>query len=295
MKKWLMVTMLAVLALLPLKRAEAAEGRIVIGIIPEVNLVKQMERYAPFCKALGKEVGMEVGVKPLANYGLIFEEMRDGKIDAGFFGSFVYGMTRSRIGIEPIARPVKADGVSTYTGLTIVRKDSGIKGPKDMKGKTIALVDPATTAGYLAQKAYFKREGLDIDKDVKIFWAGSHDAAAMAVFNKQADIAGAKNAVINRIRKENAAFNDAIVVLDESPKPPVPDGTLAVRKEMAPEVKEKLKKALLTLDQDKEGKEMLEKFGAVKFVETKDADYKSLYDLVKAVGIDLKTFPYKKQ
>jgi len=294
MRKYLFVVLILASAVFNSVAAYAAD-RIMIGIIPEVNLAKQMERFTPLCMYIGRHLGMEVGVKPLANYGLIYEEMRDGKIDAGFFGSFVYGLTHARIGIEPIARPVRSDGVSTYTGYTIVRKDSGIKSAQDMKGKTIALVDPATTAGYLAQRAYLKKGGLDIDRDLKIFWASSHDAAAMAVFNKRADIAGAKDSPIKKLMKENSVFKDAVTVLDETPNPPVPDNTFAVIKGMKPELKEKIRKALLSMDKDPEGKQVLEKFGAAGFVETHDKDYKSLYDLVKYLGIDMKTYSYKKQ
>ncbi len=278
---------------IPAGGSEAADGKLIIGVIPEVNIVKQMERYSPLLKYLGKKIGMEVGVKPLANYGLIYEELRDGKIDAGFFGSFVYGMTHARIDIDPIALPVRPDGVSTYAGYTFVRNDSGIKGPKDMKGKTIALVDPATTAGYLAQKVYFKKHGLDIDKDVKIFWAGSHDAAAMAVFNKRADMGGAKNHPFNKIASENPAFKKAMVILDESPS--VPDNVLAVKKGTDAKLKEKIRSVLISMDKDSEGSEVLKNFGAAKFIVTNDADYKNLYIMTKEAGIDLKTFPYKKQ
>ncbi len=273
----------------------AAEGRIIIGIIPEVNLAKQMERYAPLCRYLGKEIGMQVGVKPLAHYGLIYEEMRDGKIDGGFFGSFVYVMTHARMGIEPVARPVTPDGISTYAGYTMVKKDSGIKGPKDMKGKTIALVDPATTAGYIAQKAYLRKHGIDIDRDMKIFWAGSHDAAVMALLNGQADVAGAKNNPVNRMKKEMKAVRDSVVVLDESPKPPVPENALAVRSNLDPKITEKVRKALLAMDRSAEGRAVLAQFGAARFIETKDSDYRSLYEMVKHLGIDLKTYSYVKK
>ncbi len=295
MKRFIITLILILAALLQMSSIASAGDRLVIGIIPEINLVKQMERYTPLLKYLGRQINMEVGVKPLANYGLIYEEMRDGKIDAGFFGSFIYVMAHSRIGVEPIARPVTPSGISTYAGYTFVRKDSGIKSPKDMKGKTIALVDPATTAGYIAQKAYLKRNGIDIDKDMKIVWAGSHDAAAKAVFNKQADIGGAKNNQINKIIKEDSAFKSAIAILDESPNPAVPENTLAVRKDLDSDVKAKIKKALLSMDKDAEGKKVLEKFGASRFIDTKDGDYKSLYDIVKYLNIDLNKYSYKKR
>ena len=101
-------------------------GRIIIGVIPEVNLVKQMERFVPLSDYIDKKTGLDIEIKPLSNYGQLYEEMRDGNIDAGFFGSLVYCITRARIGIVPLARPVQPSGKSSYTGLLFVRKDAGL-------------------------------------------------------------------------------------------------------------------------------------------------------------------------
>lgn len=276
--------------------AEAAPVRktLVIGIIPEMNLVKQMEKFVPLCNYLEKKTGLELDVKPLSNYGQLYEELRDGNIDAGFFGSFVYAMTRARIGIQPLARPVQPGGKSTYTGLIFVRKDSGIKQPADMKGKTIALVDPATTGGYLGQKEYLQRNGIKLDSDLKIHWAGSHEAAIRAVLSNQADIGGAKDTVVRKFQKDNRVFDTILDIINETPKKGVPDNTLAVRKGIDPDVREKLKKTLLAMNSDPEGRMALAKFGAVKFIPTTDEDYKPLYDLIKHLKIDLHSYPYKK-
>jgi len=276
--------------------AEAAPGKktLVIGIIPETNLVKQMERFVPLCNYLEKKTGLELDVKPLSNYGQLYEEMRDGNIDAGFFGSFVYVMTRARIGIQPLARPVQLDGKSTYTGLLFVRKDSGIKHAASMKGKTIALVDPATTGGFLAQKEYLLHYGIKLDRDLKIHWAGSHEAAIRAVLSNQAEIGGAKDTVVKKFRKENRVFDTVIDIINERPKKEVPDNTLAVRKGLEPDVREKLTKALLAMSSDPEGRIALAKFGAVKFIPTTDEDFKPLYDMIKHQKIDLHSYPYKK-
>ncbi|HWR59220.1 MAG TPA: phosphate/phosphite/phosphonate ABC transporter substrate-binding protein [Thermodesulfovibrionales bacterium] len=271
----------------------AAEGRLTVGIIPELDLATQMERYAPLMKYLEKKIGMKIWVKPFENYGLIYEELRDGKIEAGFFGSFVYGLTRVRLGIEPIARPVTPEGVSTYAGYTFVRKDSGIKGPQDMRGRTIALVDPATTAGYIAQKIYFKKHGLDIDKDVRIFWAGDHDSAARAVFKKRADMGGAKSNTFKKIANENPDFKASMVVLDESLS--VPENVFAVKVRLDSKLKEKIRNTFESMDKDSDGRKVLKKFGASRFIATKDEDYKNLYAIVKEAGIDLATYSYGKK
>lgn len=275
--------------------APARGNRVIIAIIPEMNLVKQMERFTPLSHYLTTKTGIEVDIKPLSNYGQLYEEMRNGTIDGGFFGSFVYVMTRARIGIVPLARPVDPGGISTYSGLTFVRKGSGIKTPADMKGKTIALVDPSTTGGYLAQKEYLKNNGIDLDNDLKIHWAGSHEAAIKAVLHGQADIGGAKDTVVRKFRRENRVFDSVATIIDETPRNRVPDNTFAVRKGLDRAVAEKLKEAMLGMNSDPQGKKILAKFGAAKFIATTDNDFRSLYKLVNHLNINLDTYPYRKQ
>jgi len=283
-------------SLLCMPAAFAADRhQLIIGVIPETNLVKQMERFVPLSDYLDKKTGMDVVIKPLSTYGQLYEELRDGKIDGGFFGSLVYAITHKRIGIIPLVRPVQPGGISTYTGLVFVRKNAGIKKPADMKGKTIALADPATTAGYLAQKEYFANNGINMDRDMKILWTGSHEAAIQAVLSNQAEIGGAKNTVVAAYRKGNRVFDTAVDIVNETPKKGVPDNILAVRTGLDPAARKLLAKALLSMDTNPEGKKTLEAFGAVKFVPTKDADFKPLYELVKHLKLDLANYPYKKE
>jgi phosphonate transport system substrate-binding protein len=295
-KQLLLTAALICFQLLSAGTSLAKQERIVIGVIPEVNLVKQMDRYTPLCRYLGKKIGVPVEVKPLANYGRIYEKMRDGEIDGGFFGSFVYAMTRAKIEIEPIARPARSNGVSSYAGVTFVRKDSGINRAEDMKGRTIALVDPATTGGYLAQKEYLAHHGVDLDRDMKILWTGSHDEVVTAVMQERAEIGGAKNTAVDKYRKDNKYFDETLKIINVTPKEPrdwVPDNAFAVRKDMEDGLKKKIRKAFISMHTDKDGKAVLAKFGASRFVETSDADYRSVYELVKHLNIDLKNYPYK--
>jgi phosphonate transport system substrate-binding protein len=273
----------------------ASKGdKVIIGVIPEINLIKQMDRFVPVSDYLEKKTGFDVDIKPLSNYGHLYEEMRDGHIDAGFFGSLVYGMTRARIGVIPIARPVLPGGRSTYTGLLFVRKDVGIKKPSDFKGKTIALADPATSGGYLTQKDYLAGKGINIETDMKIIWVGSHEAAIRAVMSHQAEVGGAKDSIVKKYRKENKVFDTLVEIINETPQKGFPDNTFAVRKGLEQEKVVALKNALLQMHTDPEGKKVLSRFGAVRFIPTTDDDFKPLYDLVRHLKIDLGSYPYKK-
>ena len=130
-------------------------------LVPEKNTFEQQRRYKYITDYLSRKIGMNVLVEMMPNYGEITLAFQHGDADAGFFGSFSYLLTHARAGIEPIARPVWLDNSSTYRGFIFVRKDSGIETVKDMKNKSLVLVDKATTAGYIFQRFYFKYYGIN--------------------------------------------------------------------------------------------------------------------------------------
>ena len=84
-------------------------------------------------------------------------------------------------------------------------------------------------------------------------------------------------------------FRENMVVLAESPE--VPSNGLAVSKDLNPAIKLRLKTLLLSLNKTPEGREILNNFGAVRFVETTDNDYGVLYQMVEQLGVDLAHYP----
>ncbi len=263
-------------------------------LVPEKNVFEQRKRYKYITDYLSTKMDMNFIVEIMANYGDISEAFIEGKADAGFFGSFSYVLTHSKAGIEPLVRPVWPNNNSTYRGYVFVRKDSNIQNVKDMKNKSLVLVDKATTAGYIFQLFYFKYYGINNIEDYfsRISFANSHDAAAWAVYAGEADIGGAKNHIFNGLMEEYPDFKEQMVVLFESPE--VPSNGLAVRKDLNPAIKLRIKTLLLSLHESPEGQETLKNFGAIKFIATSNDDYVVVYNMVKQLGIDLQEYSYKR-
>jgi phosphonate transport system substrate-binding protein len=268
-------------------------NKFIIALIPEKNVFEQRKRYKYITDYLSEKLNLDVRAEIMSSYGEICDAFLEGRVDAGFFGSFSYVLTHAKAGVVPVARPLWVNGSSTYTGFIFVRKDSGIRTVKDMEDKTIALVHKATTAGYIFQLAYFKEHGIENMEEYfsKIYFAGSHDASAWAVYIGEADVGGGKNHIFNALCEEYPDFKEQMLILAESPE--MPSNGLAVRKDLDPLLKKQLKDLLLGLNKTEEGKQVLQKFGAIKFIETKDDDYASLYQMVKKLGIDLNTYPYR--
>ena len=263
-----------------------------IGLIPERNIFAQIDRYEPLAGYLSKKIGEKIKLKVLTRYGNIIDNFVSHHLDAAFFGSFTYALAHSKLGVEPIARPVNLDGSSTYYGMIFVRKDSGIKSIKDMKGKRFAFVDKATTAGFLLPLEYFKKHGVENYKTFfkETYFAGTHQDAIYDVLNKKADIGAAKNTIFYRLAAKDKRLLEELVILERSPD--VPENGLAVRKDIDTAIKLKLKQALINMHTDPEGISVLKKFGARKFINTSDDDYSSVYEYVREIGLNLSTYDY---
>lgn len=269
------------------------QQELLIGLIPEQNIFRQRERYMALRTYLSDRLGITVTFTSLSRYGNIIDRFAAEKMDGAFFGSFTYALAHRQLDVEPIARPVNPDGTSTYCGYIFARKNSGIRKVSDMRGKRFAFVGHATLAGYLFPLSYFKSAGVQNPENYlgQSFLAGSHDAAILAVLNKEAEIGAAKNTIYEQLSAENQRVEKELVVLASSGV--VPQNSLAVRRDLDPELKAELRKVLLEMDNNPEGMDVLRRFGALGFVETTDADYAYVYQLSNQVGINLRTYRYK--
>lgn len=273
----------------------SSQQRILIGLIPEMNIFKQKQRFKLLGDYLSKKTGIPVEFTILSRYGNILESFTTEKMDGAFFGSFTGALAIQKLGVSPLARPVNLDNTSTYQGYLFVRKNSGIRSAADMKGKKMAFVEKATTAGYIFPRAYLRENGItNVDSYFgEHFFTGSHDAAVLAVLNRKADIGAAKHSIYDRVRKENQRVDQELVILAKSPT--VPSNGLCVRKNLAADIRKKLKDALLSLSTEPEGKLVLEQFGALRFIETTPEDYKPVFDMAKKAGIDMVHYNYRNE
>ncbi len=264
-----------------------------IGLIPEQNVFNQMKRYKPIGEYIKKQTGLTIRFTILSRYGNIIDSFKIKKMDGAFWGSFTGAMAIKKLGIEPIVRPVNPDGTSSYRGYIFVHKNSSIDSVQRMRHSVIAFVDKATTAGYIFPVAYLRGQGV---KNINTFFkeyyfAGSHDAAIYAVLNKDAEIGAAKNTIFDMLAREDPNVKENLVILEKSPY--VPSNGLGLRKDISTEIKQKLKKALLEMHDDADGRDILEEFGVQKFIETTKEDYDPVFDLARKAGINLTKYKYE--
>jgi len=275
------------------KTAVSSQNKFYLGLIPEQDLFSQKARYIPLARYISEKTGLDVELKILSRYGNIIDNFHSGQLDAAFFGSFTGALAIRKLGVHPIARPLWLDGTSTYYGMIIVRKDSGIKGAADLKGKRFAFVDKATTAGWLLPLHYFQEIGIEDYRKwfAETYFAGTHEDTIRDVLDGKADIGAAKNTVFERLAAKDVRLKDELQVLARSPD--VPANGLAVRKDIDESIKIKLRDLLLQMDHDEQGREILHEFGAKAFIETSVKDYVPVFTYADEIRLDLRKYDYR--
>lgn len=266
-----------------------------IALLPERNVFEQKKRYQPLQDYLSAAIGRPVTFKLLDNYQLIFTEILEHRADGAFFGSMNGAIAQLKGAVEILARPVELSGVSTYTGYIFSSLDSGITDdPTTWKNKRVALVNKVTTAGYLYPLALLRRSGYRGAPEAyfkQMTFTGSHDAAILAVFNGEADFGACKNTVYDEYVKYHPEVQRNLSVLKVSEQ--VPSNGLGVGSDLAPDLKKRLRDALLGMNSTEDGQRALRQFKAQRFVETSRSDYQPVFDMARVAGLDLASWPLR--
>jgi len=237
-----------------------------VAILPDENaseLIKQNKKLQLYLEnRLDKKIELVV----TTDYSSMIEAMRFGRLELAYFGALSYVMAKERSEIEAFAAQMKKGSIM-YHGVIIVNKDSNISNILQVKGKTMAYGDPASTSSHLIPRAHLLTNAkLDID-DYKAVYLGSHDAVALNVQNGNADAGGLSKKIFEHLVEREMISLDKVQIIAISN--PFPNYPWTMQSSLDPELKEKIKQAFYDLDDP----EITKPLKADGFMPVTDADY----------------------
>ncbi len=221
---------------------------------------------------LSAEIGIDVYPYISTSYIGLIEAMGKGKVDVGLFGPFGMVLAEDRYGVEILVNTVRY-GANSYRAQFNVRADSGITDVKDLEGKTIAFVDPASASGYLFPYVYLKNVvGLDPEKDLTYIFAGGHDAGVLAVYNGDVDCSLSFTDARTAIKGEYPDVLEKISIIGYTDY--IPNDGIVARKELDDALLVKIKATFLSIGNTEEEVRILDDiFDASSFAATSSAKY----------------------
>lgn len=162
-------------------RADWPES-IVLAAVPAEQDAQLVESYRVTAEILSDELGLEVEFFQAADYAGVIEALIAGRVDLAQFGPFSYVLAKAR-GAEADVVGVMTGGPDEepgYQSYLFARADNAeINAIGDIVGKTLCLVDPASTSGYLVPTALMLENDINPDEDLTVLIAGGHDTSVL--------------------------------------------------------------------------------------------------------------------
>lgn len=264
--------------------AVSAQARdIVMGLILAENNEEMVQKFEPMRAQLEKKLGAKVKVFTATDYAGVIEAMKKKRVDIAWFGPLSYYLAEQEAGAEAFAVGIREGGNShTYKSILIAPCDSGIKSIQDMKGKSVAFVDPASTSGGLMPTYMVKKETGMMPQEFfgKFTYAGSHDAAELAVKNKTVDAAADNDITYEKMLAKGLISKQTNCVVKESD--PLPGSPLVYRSDLPSDMKAKIQDAILNAHKDIK----VSGYGNLShYVAVGPKDYQMIRDMVKELGL----------
>lgn len=275
------LALLAGIALVPAVYSESAsaqEREIRFGLIPSEDADKLIADSRPFIEQLEKNIGMKVKPFVAIDYSAVIEALKSDKLDIAFLGPNAYVLARDKVKahVEPVARGVMQEtGSSSYKALIITLPNSPIQKISDLKGRTFALVDPASTSGNLVPRYVFEKNGVNPEKDFKsLYYSGTHQASLIAVKEGKVEAAAIADEVYNlAIGRGTLKATDLKVIFSSDS---IPGSPFVIRTNLPKDLQDKLRKGIMGLKGARFGK-----LGVITEMDpATDADYNVVRELV---------------
>jgi len=234
---------------------------------------------------LSRYLGTPVRVHVASDYAGVIEALRSQFVDVAFLTAVGYVLAARETGAEITVKALRG-GRADYAARIFVLQESPITRVADLRGKTIAFVDPASSSGYIYPMVLLVKAGLVQDRDPRSFFkesifAGGHDAALLSVLNGSVDAAAAFDEAPERILKEPkkaARFRH----IAETAR--IPNDGVAMRRGLGAEFKTRLTSALMALNTS-EGIDLLRRLYNIDgLVPAQDSDYDPVREAVDVLG-----------
>ena len=225
-----------------------AQSSLHLVLTPSQKPTDLMATGEEFGQVLGKLVGVPIRVTVASDYAAVIEALRNRTADLAFVHPGGYVLASREAKARIVAKNLW-HGKSSFTARIYVRRESGIKSVEELRGKTMAFVDPASSSGYIYPMVLLVQRGLVTNRDPKSFFkevvfSGAHDASMRALLNGHVDAIASFDMAREQYLKDPAE-RERIVVIAETPA--IPEAGIAARDGLDPALFARVRAALLQI------------------------------------------------
>lgn len=263
----------------PLQYSTAPAGVTVpiyrFAIHPLHNPQLLAEAYQPLVAHMNRQLsGARIELEASRDYQAYEEKFR-ARAPAILLPNPWQTLEAMKVGYHVIAM---AGDAEDFKGIFIVRKDSGIKTPSDLKGKTVSYPSPTALAACIMPQFFLHRHGLDVNRDIQNAYVGSQESSIMNAYLGKSAAGATWPPPWRLFQRDHPAEAAQLELIWETP--PLLNNSLMLRDDVPAAVGAVIRKTLLDLPQTPAGQKILADMSTARFHAADDASYAKVRDYV---------------
>ncbi len=248
------------------------------GIGAVISPKETISTYRHMLQYLEEELDMPVQMVQRKNYEEMDKLLKSKDVSIAMLCSGPYVADHDDFGAELLVAPLMY-GKPFYHSYIIVPIDSEIKDIDGLRGKVFAFTDPKSNTGCIAPKYILAKKGEKPDTFFKKYiFSGHHRNSIEMVANKEVDGAAVDNLVWEYMNRSDPRFTSKTKIISKSPQYGTPP--IVVNPSIDPQLKDRIKKILLEMHNDANGRQILDKIFIDQFVEVPDSNYNSVREMI---------------
>ena len=249
---------------------------LVLGLVPALEADALVDNLDPLAEYLEGELGIPVSSFVPQDYTGLVEALGAGRADIGMLPPFAAMLGQRRYDLDPILISTRR-GETGYRTQWMTNDPSVCREPpvvvertcetrvvgredvtrkflqcegdlEQVRGETVAFVDPNSTSGFLFPAIQLMDMGIDPEKDINGLFVGGHDAAALAVYAGDTRFGVAYEDARNMICNQYTDIGEKAIVFDYAPM--IPNDGVQLRPGLPADLREAIIEAFIKLAEE---------------------------------------------
>jgi phosphonate transport system substrate-binding protein len=261
---------------------ESDSDTLAFGFDLRSSLHEDARQYVPLLRYLERTTGYRFRLRFTAEDGSVVDDLGRGVVHFAAIGAGSYIEAHEKYGVMPLVRGLNYLDMGKYRSVIVVAPDSPLNKVEGLRGKRFAFGSVTSTQGNLIPMIVLTEHGLTLDDFVSYEYTGSHRNCANSVVSGLADACGMQDTMAGELQKQGLV---RIIYTSRY----YPSSGIAVNKNVGPDVKARVKQALLDFQPKGKDAEGLHKWHMTEmpngFKPAEDSDYAELRQWGLRLGV----------
>ena len=173
-----------------------------------------------------------------------------------------------------------------FKGIFVVRKDSGLKEPMDLKGRSISYPSRTALAACIMPQRFLHDRGININSDIENRYVGSQESSIMNVYLGLTAAGATWPPPWRAFQKDHPSEAASLKVIWETES--LASNSVMVRNDVPATFAEQVRTLLIGLDSTDDGKSILTGMETARFLPASEDDYDVVRQFVLAFERDVR-------